>query len=155
MRKFASLALVFCMLLGTFALSSCNLDHKEDEFYSLVSETKDVLDAVAEDIYSYWYDCIYKDKYNQNISDAIDAALKVNEENIYTISKNTAKIRTLYKEVKKGKLHADAKTVMLAYNDYYTLVLEDRGSFETYSENLGLCKKEFAVAMYSFRIELD
>ena len=52
MRKIVSLALVLSTLLCAFTLASCGLNKKEEEFYNLVDETKDLLDIVADDIYS-------------------------------------------------------------------------------------------------------
>ena len=165
MKKIVSLMLVLIMLSSSIALSSCDINmignseqsstQKEEEFYYLVDETKDLLDIVADDIYSYWYDCIYKDKYRDDINYAILCAQVDNEENINTIEENTTKIKDLYKEIKNGKLGSEAKAVMQAYNDYYTLVIEVSGSFNTYSANKETCKKELASALDDFSFELD
>ena len=155
MKKIVSFALALIMLLGAFVLSSCSNTKKEEEFYNLVDETKDLLDIVADDIYSYWYDCIYEDKYLENISYAVACAKSDNEENINTIEENTTKIKDLYKEIKDGKLGSEAKAVMQAYNDYYTLVVEVSGSFQSYSASKETCKKELASALDDFSFELD
>lgn len=160
MKKIVSLALVLSTLLCAFALASCSSNQKssnqiEEEFYNLVDETKDLLDIVADDIYSYWYDCIYEDKYRENISYAVACAKSDNEENINTIEENTTKIKDLYKEIKDGKLGSEAKSVMQAYNDYYTLIIEVSGSFNSYSESKETCKKELASAIDDFYFELN
>ena len=155
MRKIVSLVLVLSTLLCALALTSCGSNKKEKEFYNLVDETKDLLDIVADDIYSYWYDCIYKDKYREDISYAVACAKSDNEENINTIEENTTKIKDLYKEIKDGKLGSEAKAVMQAYNDYYTLVVEVSGSFNSYSASKETCKKELASALDDFSFELD
>lgn len=155
MKKIVSFALALIMLLGAFVLSSCSNTKKEEEFYNLVDETKDLLDIVADDIYSYWYDCIYEDKYRENISYAVACAKSDNEENINTIEENTSKIKDLYKEIKEGKLSSEAKDVMQAYNDYYTLVVEVSGSFQSYSASKETCKKELASALDDFSFALD
>jgi PBP1b-binding outer membrane lipoprotein LpoB len=161
MKKIVSLALVLTMLFCAFVLSSCTSNlydsntKNEEEFYKLVDETKDLLDIVADDIYSYWYDCIYEDKYLENISYAVACAKSDNEENINTIEANTTKIKDLYKKIKDGKLSAEAKAVMQAYNDYYTLVVEVSGSFNSYSASKETCKKELASALDDFSFELD
>ena len=120
-----------------------------------MDETKDLLDIVADDIYSYWYDCIYEDKYREDISYAVACAKSDNEENINTIEKNTTKIKDLYKQIKEGKLSSEAKAVMQAYNDYYTLIVEVSGSFNSYSASKETCKKELASAIDDFSFELD
>ena len=173
MKKIVSVILALVMLFCTFVLSSCysnsnnnnveqnntqnkqNNTQKEKEFYDLVDETKDLLDTVADDIYSYWYDCIYNDKYLENISYAVACAKKDNQTNIDTIEANTSKIKDLYKQIKDGKLGTEAKAVMQAYNDYYTLVIEVSGSFNSYSASKETCKKELASALDDFSFELD
>lgn len=165
MKKIVSLVLGLTMLFCTLVLSSCDLNlgssveqsntQKEEEFYNLVDKTKDLLDIVADDIYSYWYDCIYEDKYRENISYAVACAKSDNEENINTIEENTTKIKDLYKEIKDGKLGSEAKAVMQAYNDYYTLIVEVSGSFNSYSASKETCKKELASAIDDFSFELD
>lgn len=154
MKKIVSLALALSMLLCAFALSSCDSHQKEKEFYNLVDETKDLLDVVADDIYSYWYDCIYEKKYS-DVSVAVAYAQVDNAQNINTIKDNTVKIKNLYQEVKKGKLSSEAKAVMQAYNDYYTLVIEVSGSFKSFSASKETCKKELASTLDDFSFELD
>ena len=155
MRKIVSLALVLSILLCAFTLASCGSNKKEEEFYNLVDETKDLLDIVADDIYSYWYDCIYEDKYREDISYAVACAKSDNEENINTIEENTTKIKDLYTKIKDGKLASEAKAVMQAYNDYYTLIVEVSGSFNSYSASKETCKKELASAIDDFSFELN
>lgn len=165
MKKIVSFVLALTMLFCTFVLSSCGSSssgsveqskmQKEEEFYNLVDDTKDLLDIVADDIYSYWYDCIYEDKYLENITYAVACAKSDNEANLNTIEENTTKIKKLYKEIKEGKSSSEAKAVMQAYNDYYTLVVEVSGSFNSYSASKETCKKELASALDDFSFELD
>ena len=161
MKKIVSLVLSVTMLFCAFVLSSCNSNlggsntKNEEEFYNLVDATKDLLDIVADDIYSYWYDCIYEDKYLENISYAVASAKSANKANLDTIEENTTKIKDLYKQIKEGKLSSEAKAVMQAYNDYYTLVVEVSGSFNSYSASKETCKKELASALDDFSFELD
>ena len=171
MKKIISLILALTMLFCVFVLSSCESDSiinfgsdsnvnsikipKEEEFYNIVDQTKDLLDIVADDIYSYWYNCIYKDMYLNDISFAVASAKIDNEANINIIEENTTKIKALYKEIKDGKLSTEAKAVMQAYNDYYTLIVEVSGSFKSYSESKETCKKELASAIDDFSFELD
>ena len=159
MKKIVSIVFASTMLLCMLVLSSCVINSgssvEEQEFYNLVDETKDLLDIVADDIYSNWYDAIYKDKFNDNINLAILAAQIDNEENLATIEENTTEIKNLYKQVKEGKLNSEAKAVMQAYNDYYTLVVEVSGSFTSYSASKETCKKELASALDDYSFELD
>ena len=128
---------------------------KEEEFYDLVSETQELLDTVADDIYSYWYDCIYNDKYLENITYAVSLAKSANKTNLETIESNTTQIKEMYKEIKDGDLKSEVKAVMQAYNDYYALVVEVSGSFNSYSANKETYKKELSSALSDLSFELD
>lgn len=156
MKRFFYFLLALCQLL---CLTACNLGsnatQKEAEFYALVDSTQDIIDIVADDIYQHWYDCIYKDKYRESIDYAIAVALSDNEENINVIKSNTAKIKNLYKTVRDGKLSEEVKAVMQAYNDYYALVIEISGSFESYSEKMETCKKALSSSLSNLSFELD
>ena len=158
MKKIVSVVLALSMLFCAFVLSSCDIKLKntiEKDFYNLVDETKELLDIVADDIYSNWYDAIYKDEFNENIDLAIIAAKSDNAKNLDTIEGNTTKIKELYKQIKDGELGSEAKAVMQAYNDYYTLVVEVSGSFNSYSASKETCKKELASTLDDFYFELD
>lgn len=128
--------------------------NKEEEFYNLVVETQGLLDIVADDIYSYWYDCIYKDKYLEDISYAVACAKSDNEENLNKIEENDKRIKELYGNLKESDLKTELKAVMQAYNDYYTLVVDVSGSFKTYSANKEAYKKELSSALKDLSFEL-
>ena len=153
MKKTLSFILVFVLIITT--LTSCGGSKKEAEFHKLVVETQELLDIVADDIYSYWYDCIYKDKYLESIDYAIACALSDNQENIEKIEANNKKIKTLYKDVKDGKLEDEVKEVMQAYNDYYAFVMEVSGSFNSFSANKETLKKNLSSALKNLEFELD
>ena len=153
MKKTLSFILVFVLIITT--LTSCGGTKKEAEFHKLVVETQELLDIVADDIYSYWYNCIYKDMYLESIDYAIACALSDNQENIEKIEANNKKIKTLYKDVKDGKLEDEVKEVMQAYNDYYAFVMEVSGSFNSFSANKETLKKELSSALKNLEFELD
>ena len=46
-------------------------------------------------------------------------------------------------------------TLICNANDYYTLVVEVSGSFNSYSASKETCKKELASALDDFSFELD
>ncbi len=155
MKKALSILLVLSFLLAT--LSSCGLlnsTKKEEQFYDLVSETQELLDIVADDIYSNWYDCIYKDKFSESIDVAIASAMLDNQDNLDQIEENNANIKKLYKEVKDGDLENEVKEVMQAYNEYYSFVVEVSGSFNSFSANKENLKKALATALKNLDMEL-
>lgn len=127
---------------------------KIQEFYDIVSETQELLDIVADDIYSYWYGAIYKDKYFGSIDLAILAAQDDNEENLAKIETNTETIKSLYSQIKDSSLGTEIKAVMQAYNAYYSLVVEVSGSFNTYSSEKESLKKDLSNALKNLSIEL-
>ena len=153
MKKTLSFILVFVLIITT--LTSCGGSKKEAEFHKLVVETQELLDIVADDIYSYWYDCIYKDMYLESIDYAIASALSDNQENIEKIEANNKKIKTLYKDVKDGKLEDEVKEVMQAYNEYYAFVMEVSGSFNSFSASKETLKKNLSSALKNLEFELD
>ena len=163
MKKF--LALIFAVLCVIPLIASCGTTsptslspsksfENENEFYEVVSETQELLDIVADDIYTYWYECIYNDKYLENINYAIACAKLDNKENIDKIETNNEKIKDLYSKIRDGELKAEVKAVMQAYNDYYALVIEVSGSFNSYSANKETCKKELSSTLKDLSFEL-
>jgi hypothetical protein len=120
----------------------------------MVLETQDLLDIVADDIYDYWYDCIYKDKYREDITYAVSCAKSDNKDNLSKIEENNQRIKELYADIKDSDLKAEVKAVMQAYNDYYSLVVEVSGSFTTYSANKESYKKELSSALKDLSFEL-
>lgn len=124
------------------------------QYYDLVLSTQELLDDVADDIYSYWYDAIYKDKYGGSIDYAILYAQLANSENLDTIESNNETIKNLYSQIKDSKLNTEIKAVMQAYNAYYSLVVEVSGSFKSYSADKETLKKTLANALKNLDFEL-
>ena len=138
---------------GNTGMGTSNTD-KEEEFYTLVAETQDLLDAYADDIYQCWYDYVYNDEYSSVDSALFDAYLD-NYSNCETIDANTEVIKNLYKEIKDGKLSDEVKAVMQAYNEYYSFVMEVSGSFNSYSAGKETAKKALSNALKNLSFELD
>lgn len=151
---FLSILFIVTLLTGCNFSNALSKNNNEQEYHDLVYETQELLDIVADDIYSYWYDCIYNDKYNENINLAILYAQMDNEENITKIKENNDKIKELYSKVKDGELKSETKAVMQAYNDYYSFVMEVSGSFNSFSANKETLKKELSSALRDLEFEL-
>ena len=154
----ALLSVVFLTVGGACTTSTGtgtgNETAKVQEFYELVLKTQECLDEVADDIYTYWYDAIYKDKYSGNINLAILAARVDNEVNLNLIETNDATINTLYKEVRDSSLSNEIKDVMSAYSDYYEFVVNVSGSFNSYSAGKEDMKKALASALKRLSLEI-
>ena len=149
--------LVVISLLLTLCLFFTSCDgstKKESEFFELVSETQELLDEYADDIYSCWYDYIYEDEYS-SVNSAILSAMVMNSDNIDIIESNNEQIKELYKKAKDGKLESEVKDVMQAYNDYYAFVMEVSGSFNSFSASKETLKKELSSALKNLEFELD
>lgn len=159
MKKIFALLITLSCLLTMF--TACNMDfaasstskEKEQEFYDIVSETQDLLDIYADDIYSCWYDYIYKDKYS-SVDSALVAAWLDNSSNIQTIKANNDIIKEKYKDVRDGSLSTEIKEVMQAYNEYYSFVMEVSGSFNSYSASKETLKKALSTALKNLELEL-
>ena len=149
------LSIVSIVLLLCMFLTSCGSSTKqEEEFYELVSETQELLDEYADDIYSCWYDYVYEEKYSDP-NDAIMAATAMNSGNINSIVDNNETIKELYKKVKDGNLKSEIKDVMQAYNDYYSFVMEVSGTYDSFSAGKEPLKKELSGALKNLEFELD
>ena len=127
---------------------------KVNEFYELVCESQALLDEVADDIYNNWHAAIYKDKFNENINIAIASALSDNKENIDEIERLDGEITALFKEVRDTEQGSQIKAVMSAYSDYYELVVNVSGSFNSYSADKESLKKELASALKELSFEI-
>ena len=112
------------------------------------------MDDVADDIYRYWYDAIYNDKYYGSIDLAIAYAQDDNKENLAKIEENEPIIQALYKEVRDSDLSVEIKAVMSAYSDYYEFVVNVSGSFNSYSASKETLKKELASALKDLALEI-
>ena len=159
--------LISIVLLGAMLLSvsSCGIisavvdevlgssGESEADFYNLTLETKGLIDSLADDIYTNWYDSIYNGKFDEDIDKAIDAAFEEHADDVDKILENTDEINELYKDVKDGYLADEAKAVMQAYNEYYSLVIEISGSFNDYSESKEKIKKELSSALKNYSSE--
>ena len=127
---------------------------KTKEFHIAITTSQEALDEVADDIYTYWYNAIYKDYYSGSIDLAIYYAEQANAENITLIKSNDATIKSLYKEIKDSPLSSEIKAVMSAYSDYYEFVINVSGSFNSYSQNKETLKKELASAIRDLAMEI-
>ncbi len=155
MRRFLSVFLSCVLCLSLCACGAIKSKQSVlEEFYNTVTESQELLDIVADDIYSYWYDAIYEDEYGEDINVAIAMATIDNEENIEEIEELDTKIAELFKVAKETDADTQVKAVMSAYSDYYELVINVSGSFKSYSENKETLKKELASTLKDLSYEL-
>ena len=124
------------------------------EFYDVVVESQKCLDSLADDIYTCWHGAIYKGEYDGDIDTAILYAQYINTNNLKKIKSNETVIYNLYKEVRDSSLSTELKAVMSAYSDYYELVVNVSGSFNSYSASMETMKKALASALRDLAFEL-
>jgi len=151
------MAVICCVPLFLFYACESEEEGKEDKvqvFYDKVVESQQCLDILADDIYSYWYDAIYKDKYGGDINTAILYAQLDNSKNLEIIEANESEIQSLYKEIRDTDLSVEIKAVMSAYSDYYEFVVNVSGSFNSYSASKETLKKELASALKDLALEI-
>ena len=154
MKKVLALIMALFTVISLTLFSGCNDNKKVEEFYNLVCESQQALDAVADDIYDNWHGAIYDNDFSGNINIAIYRAQLDNEENLTLIDENDVKIQDLYKEVKDSKYSSEIKDVMHAYSDYYEFVVNVSGSFNTYKAQKEELKKELASSLKNLQFEL-
>ncbi len=141
-------------LLASSSSSSASGASDLEVFYNTVSESQGLLDVVADDIYSCWYDAIYDDAYGGDIDTAIAAALIDNASEIERIEELDGEINTAFQKVKNSDQSELVKDIMSAYSDYYELVINVSGSFKTYSEEKETVKKELASLLRELSYEI-
>lgn len=157
LKKLGVMVMVVLNLVTMIFAASCgggNSTEKITTFYETVVASQECLDEVADDIYTYWYNAIYKDKYYGSIDYAIAKALEDNKTNLDTIETNEPIIQSLYKEVRDSDLSVEIKAVMSAYSDYYEFVVNVSGSFNSYSESKEKLKKELASCLKDLALEI-
>ena len=148
-------SLIFCTACGVTTGGVLeDTTEKITSFYETVSASQKCLDEVADDIYSNWYNAIYKDKYGGSIDLAIYYAQIDNSVNLSTIEANEPIIQSWYKEVRDSDLSTEIKAVMSAYSDYYEFVVNVSGSFNTFSASKETLKKELASALKELALEM-
>lgn len=161
MKKIIALCLTLAVIFSLCACGSssggsfANLE-KEDlsEFHEKVSESQTLLDDVADDIYTNWYDAIYNDKFSEDINIAIASARVDHEDDLERIEELDSEISDLFKKVKDGTQADLVKDVMSAYSDYYEFVVNVSGSFNSYSAEKETLKKELASLLRDLSYEL-
>ncbi len=158
MRKITALILFLVLSISMFACSVPTIpiqkDNTLEQFHEKVSESQELLDKVADAIYSNWYDAIYKDKFGESIDLAIASAMVDNKENIDRVKSLDEEIATLFKKVKDTEQGKLVKDVMSAYSDYYEFVINVSGSFKSYSADKETLKKELASLLRDLSYEI-
>lgn len=158
MKKALLLVLATVFILTGCSMSENSLmvggDDSNEEFYEAVSESQELLDDVADDIYNNWHGAIYNDEFGGDIDVAIYAAQLDHSDDIKKIKSNDSIIKDLYKKVRDGKLSDETKDVMQAYNEYYEFVINVSGSFNSYSANKETLKKALSSALKNLEMEI-
>lgn len=158
MKKVVS---VFLLVAVIASLCSCSvvkdkLDGGSDlqAFYDKVSESQQLLDDVADTIYSNWYDAIYEDEFGEDINTAILAAQLTHADDLERIEALDAEIAEAFKNAKDSNKGELVKDIMSAYSDYYEFVVNVSGSFNTFSADKETLKKELASLLRELSYEL-
>ena len=149
-----TIILIISCLCGACSAKKGDANSKITEFYNLVSESKKLLDDIADDYYTYWYEAIYKNKYLGDINIALTIAESANTTKINTVKSNDGLIKTAYQSAKSEKYEAILREVMTTYSDYYEFVINISGSFNSYSSGKETKKKALATALKSLSFEI-
>lgn len=166
MKKLLSIMLAFLLVFSLGACGSGDSESNGDfgnlkggsntlsEFHEKVSESQELLDLVADKIYTNWYDAIYNDKFNEDINLAIASAQVDLELELKDIKELDSEISQLFKKVKDGEQAQLVKDIMSAYSDYYEFVVNVSGSFKSYSADKETLKKNLASLLRDLSYEL-
>ena len=155
------LIIILILLVGisvAFFLYNENEKEKIKETYDCLTETTDLLDEIADTIYDYWYDSIYKGKYLGSIDYALIRASDVNKSKNAKVMENNEKLANAVSELNNSnykKIHRDTFDAIMdaydSYKEYYEFTINVSGSFKTYSEDKENKKKE--VRSYLSKLE--
>lgn len=123
-------------------------EHEQlQEIYDCLTKSTDLLDIVADDIYSCWYNAIYKSR--TDISVAVATSEINTQEEREQVEIYTNELYDLVTELKNNNYnekHQDTyNTIMDAYDkykEYYEFTINVSGSFKTYSNDKETLKKE-------------
>ena len=152
MKRLLAGVLAAIMMLSLFG---CGNAQTASEFHSKVGESKALLDAVASAVLSNWYDAIYEDAFNDDINEAIDAALTEHTEDLQKIVEMDSEITELFKELKDDRVYGElCKDVMSAYQAYYDLVVKVSGSYNSFSEEHKQFEQDLTNALRNLSYEL-
>ena len=154
MRKAIPLFLAVLCILSTFAGCGNRSRKTEKEFYDTVSDSKGLLDSVANTICSYWYNSIHKNEFRGDIDYAIECAIEDSKTKIDTLKTNHEVIKEQYGKIKDGKLKSELKSVIQAYNAYYALVIDVTGSYKSFSEGVDQLSQELSSALKNLEFEI-
>lgn len=145
---------VLALVVGYFvvkAVKANNIEKAEKEYLATAKEFAAYsvtaganLEDIADTVQSYWYDAIWKDKYNDDINTAILYAMIDKSEEIKTAETQKAHMDDLYSRLKKlpdGVDNDDLKDVRDAvkdlyniYTDFYSLATDPSGNYNSFSE---------------------
>lgn len=120
----------YAVLLSSGKATSA--DSALQNFYTNVSYANDLMVLIAETIAGNWYDSIYKDKFNNDIDEAIIAAQDKCSNEINTLKAMDGTIVSLYKDLRNSPQKAQVEAVMDAYNDFYRFALNVNCSYSEY-----------------------
>lgn len=153
MKRLFAFLLVF---VTAFSFCSCNKEDKQNlnSFYEKITESINLLNIIADDIYSNWYDAIYNDSFGDDIDIAIAFAQLAHSKDIETVKSLDSEIADLLKKLKGSKYEETTKNIMSVYNRYYELVINVSGSFKSFSADKEPLKKELAGLLKELSYEL-
>ncbi len=155
MKKLIACVLGLAILLSLAGCGGSSSKQQLSDFYNKIKESQELLDIVADAIYSNWYDAIYEDEFDEDINVAIYSAQADHADDLARIETLDTEIAELFKAVKDtegtGSL---VKDVMSAYSDYYEFVVNVSGSFKSYSAEKETLKKELASLLRDLSYEL-
>ena len=153
MKRIVAICLVVLIMLSLVACGGSSKNVVAD-FHAKVSKCQGLLDTVADDIYSNWYDAIYEEEFDEDINKAIAYALRDNADNLDEIEALDKEIADLFKQAKDTDNGDLVKDIMAAYSDYYEFVVNVSGSFKSYSADKESLKKELASLLRDLSYEI-
>ena len=124
------------------------------DFYNAVIADGPILENIANDIQSEWYEAIWGSKYN-SVDDALKAATDKHADEIQTIMGNYSKITSLYQEASgqlgplddKQALYDAVKDLYSGYTDLYNAVIMFNCTYNEFCDNFNAADQKTASAV--------
>lgn len=159
--KIIAMVILLVIIVGlsiTLFLYNKKESDKVEETYKCLVKTTDILDEVADTIYNYWHDAVYKGKYLGNIDYALSLAQIINEDRNKQVIENNKELSSAVSELNDTfykKINNDTFQALMdaydSYKEYYEFTINVSGSFKSYSQDKENKKKE--VRSYLSKLE--
>lgn len=155
------IVLAIVIVAAVFGITNYNNNTKRinainaaGDFYNAVIADGPILENIANDIQSEWYEAIWGSKYS-SVDDGLKAATDKHSDEIQTVMGNYSKITSLYQEASsqlgplddKQALYDAVKDLYSGYTDLYNAVIMFNCTYNEFCDNFNAADQKTASAV--------